>query len=59
MKDKSKELLDRIKTREELEKRGYRRKVCPYCHGASETIEHGRCIPCGGEGEFWESPLMC
>lgn len=62
--DEDKELLDRIRTREELEKRGYKRRRCEHCHGAGVLggDEQHDCLPtdchaCRGRGYTWESPM--
>jgi hypothetical protein len=57
---KDKDLLDRIKTSEELRKRGYRQKTCKACSGIGRA---GRtmypCLSCDGRGYRWVAPLMC
>jgi len=60
MTDRDKKLLDDIKTREELEKRGYRRKKCPVCRGVGVTEPPWLrwCLACEGKGYKWEAPLM-
>lgn len=63
--DKDKELLDRIRTREELERRGYTRRKCTSCNGTGFVLPGDtgcgmhECMACDGRGFRWESPLMC
>lgn len=55
MSHSDKDLLDRIKTREELEKRGFYRRLCQSCKGtgSSSDIRHP-CFTCRGKGYSWE-----
>lgn len=60
MSDPDKELLDRIKTREELEKRGYIQVTCPRCNGSrgiivGETMHV--CYSCNGQGYTMEQQI--
>lgn len=53
-----KELLDAVKTRDELRRRGFTQVDCPTCNG-SGVIRFGYpCSRCGGKGYEWEAPLM-
>lgn len=57
--NRDKALLDRIKTREELEKRGMKQVKCPHCEGTGININHSghKCIYCEGDGYNWEGAL--
>lgn len=58
-----KDLLDRIKTREELEKRGYTRKTCKQCKGSGritwddDPCGSSDCCTCDSRGYTWIAPL--
>lgn len=62
--EEDKELLDRIRTREELERRGYTRKRCEKCnslgHVSMPWKDDGlhECPACKGRGFTWDAPLM-
>lgn len=62
------EMLSKIKAREELEQRGYKRVTCDHCKGKGYLIdadERGRvygieapCRVCDGKGFRWEGPVV-
>lgn len=53
-----KELLDKIKAREELERRGFMRKRCDLCGGTGRTYRtFNPCVACSGRGYHWQGPL--
>lgn len=53
-----KELLENIKTREELRKRGYTQETCKTCGGTGHHQAGHKCFVCDGRGFRWNAPMM-
>lgn len=53
-----KELLDKVKAREELRNRGYRWKSCRHCFSGLSKYGGWECNVCSGRWGHWEAPLM-
>jgi hypothetical protein len=59
------ELLDKLKTDEELNEHGYRKVSCSKCHGLGHVVSDGDtgvmqwpCYRCDGRGYHWLPPMM-